>query len=130
MYFSKQCINTILILLSITNGRTALEVETNSQPVPPDVIEATLNLESSGAGNASPDSESGNVSSGGVDGDHHCVWYDKCGPDPEFQDNVHTLNCVYEGKAGEHLRLPSIALYYWFSTMFTSSDILIMEWKF
>ena len=33
--------------------------------------------------------------------DHHCVWFDKCGPDPDFKDNVHPLNCVYEGPAGE-----------------------------
>lgn len=28
-----------------------------------------------------------------------CVWYDKCGDDPEHPDGVHHLNCVYNGKA-------------------------------
>jgi len=50
------------------------------------------------------DASAGNDSEGsdGSDGnDHHCVWYDKCGPDPDFNDNVHTLNCAYEGKASK-----------------------------
>jgi hypothetical protein len=34
------------------------------------------------------------------DGGHHCVWYDKCGPDPDYNDNVHILNCAYNGKPG------------------------------
>ena len=28
---------------------------------------------------------------------NQCVWYDKCGPDPDFGDTEHDLNCVYNG---------------------------------
>ena len=26
-----------------------------------------------------------------------CIWYDKCGDDPEFNDGAHELNCIYKG---------------------------------
>jgi hypothetical protein len=31
--------------------------------------------------------------------DGHCVWYDKCGRDPDYppSDTKHTLNCAYDG---------------------------------
>ena len=28
-----------------------------------------------------------------------CVWYDQCGDDPDFNDGLHGLNCVYNGPA-------------------------------
>lgn len=34
-----------------------------------------------------------------VSGEGKCVWYGKCGPDPEFGDDRHILNCAYDGPA-------------------------------
>ena len=30
-------------------------------------------------------------------GNHHCVWYGRCGRDPKFGDDRHILNCLYRG---------------------------------
>ena len=29
-----------------------------------------------------------------------CIWFDKCGDDPDYNDGAHELNCVYNGPAG------------------------------
>ena len=77
---------------------SALEIETNGQqPVPPGAIEASLIL---GGGDSDTNSGSDSATNNDNDNDDHCVWYDKCGQDPDFQDNVHNLNCVYQGKPG------------------------------
>ena len=28
-----------------------------------------------------------------------CIWYDQCGDDPDFNDGLHGLNCLYDGPA-------------------------------
>ena len=76
------CISVLLFTIV-----SALAIETNAQsPASPGDIEASLKLEGEADSESDP---------------HHCVWYDKCGPDPDYQDNVHNLNCVYQGKAGQ-----------------------------
>ena len=35
-----------------------------------------------------------------------CVWFDKCGDDPDYNDGAHELNCVYKGAASEYIRWP------------------------
>ena len=32
-----------------------------------------------------------------------CVWFDKCGDDPDYNDGAHELNCVYKGAASEYI---------------------------
>ena len=77
----------LLVALAVSWSVTmGLEPETNTEPA----------LQS---GNG----DSSSASSADGDSDHHCVWFDKCGPDPDFNDNVHPLNCLYEGKAGKCL---------------------------
>ena len=79
----------LLVALAVPwSVTTGLEPETNTE----------LALQS-GDG----DDDSSSASSANGDSDHHCVWFDKCGPDPDFNDNVHPLNCLYEGKAGKCL---------------------------
>jgi hypothetical protein len=74
---------------------SALEIETaGPQPTPPKEVEAVLNQES-GNSDTNSDLDAGDQ--------YHCVWYDKCGPDPDYQDNVHNLNCVYQGQAGQQI---------------------------
>jgi hypothetical protein len=100
----KMIIETKLILIltlftwTTSDVINALEIEINTFQAPPGAIEASLNLDAS---------ERDTVSAVRVatSSDHHCVWFDKCGQDPDFQDNVHNLNCVYEGKPGEILKV-------------------------
>ena len=39
-----------------------------------------------------------------------CIWYDKCGDDPEFNDGAHELNCIYKGPGSTYSRLSLIFL--------------------
>ncbi len=87
-----------LFMWTTSDVINALEIEINTFPAPPGAIEASLNLDAS-------ERDTVSAVSVATSSDHHCVWFDKCGQDPEFQDNVHNLNCVYEGKPGEILKV-------------------------
>ena len=94
MKMSTKLVLVFVLLTWTSDVIRALEIEINSFPAPPGAIEASLNQEAS-------DSAANSAVSAAASSDHHCIWFDKCGQDPDFQDNVHNLNCVYEGKAGE-----------------------------
>jgi hypothetical protein len=95
MYIPKQQLQIVIFLLVMTKPGSIEEI-LNNKSLETRNGSTETGTDSMKAGNGPTKSETRIANT-----DHHCIWYDKCGPDPDFHDNVHILNCVYEGKAGK-----------------------------